>query len=143
MCCEFGLKQLRRNVINWYYGSIIRLTVGLPTLSVMSILSSTKGGEESQLGLSNLSVSPSSTLKQSESNGNPANDGEKVQHDPDNTSPHTGPKQGFLSSKLLGSKRKQMIVFSTVMVMLTVSMAILPAVLCINVVVRPFHKCIH
>ena len=120
------------------------LTIGLShtrtlTLCVMSATLNKTEGEVSQLGLSSLSTSPTSTFELSERTGNTMTVGGRPRVDPDNSTftslPYTEPKQGFLCLKFLGSKRKQIMVISTVIILLTVSVAILPPILFIYITV--------
>ena len=104
-------------------------------------------GEVTQLGLSRLSTSPSSTFELSEHTGNTMTVGEWPRADPENSTftslPYTEPKQGFLCLKFLGSKRKQIMVISAVIIILTASVAVLPPILFIYFAVWPWSKCIH
>ena len=129
---------------------VIIVTIGLShthtyslTLCVMSATLNKTESEVTQLGLLSLSTSPSSTSGLSEHTGNTMTVGEWPRVDPDNSTftslPYTEPKQGFLCLKFLGSKRKQFMVISAVIVILTVSVAILPPILFIYITVWPLN----
>ena len=110
----------------------------------MSVLVSNNDSVGSQLGLSSFSVSSPSIPELSEHNGNSEIAGGMSQSDLHDTtftsSPYTEPKQGFLCLKFLRSNRKQMIVISTSIIILTVGVAILPPILFAYVTVWPLPK---